>query len=111
MKHFKPSDFLVARWLAIAGAAGAAIAQAFAYFTDNSYWNTVAFVAVLLALAAIAWLWRAIISRTYELAEVVQESDEQQRVVKQLHRELDIHRSLERELVEARQAAESAVMA
>ena len=111
MKYFKPNDFLVARWLAIAGAAGAAIAQAIAYYTTNSYWNTVAFVAALLSAAAVAGLWRAVSSRTSALVEAVQESDDQQRVMKQLHRELEIHRNLERELVEARQAAESAVMA
>src|SRR3990167_198152 len=111
MKYFKPNDFLVARWLAIAGAAGAAVAQAIAYYTTNSYWNTVAFVAALLSAAAVAGLWRAVSSRTSALVEAVQESDDQQRVMKQLHRELEIHRNLERELVEARQAAESAVMA
>ena len=111
MKYFKPNDFIVARWLAIAGAAGAAIAQAIAYYTTNSYWNTVAFVAALLSAAAVAGLWRAVSSRNSALVEAVQESDEQQRVMQQLHRELEIHRNLERELVEARQAAESAVMA
>ena len=111
MKYFKPNDFIVARWLAIAGAAGAAIAQAIAYYTTNSYWNTVAFVAALLSAAAVAGLWRAVSSRNTALVEAVQESDDQQRVMQQLHRELEIHRNLERELVEARQAAESAVMA
>ena len=111
MSHFKPSDFLVARWLAIAGALGAAIAQAFAYFTANAFWNTVAFCAALLALAAIAGLWRAIGIRTHALAEVVEESDQQQRVMGDLQRELEVHRNLERELVQAKQTAEAAVMA
>ena len=111
MKYFKPNDFIVARWLAISGAAGAAIAQAIAYYTTNPYWNTVAFVAALLSAAAVAGLWRAISNRNVALVEAVQESDDQQRVMKALHRELEIHRNLERELVEARQAAESAVMA
>ncbi len=111
MSHFKASDFLVARWLAIAGALGAAIAQAFAYFTANPYWNTVAFCAALLALAAVAGLWRAIRLRTNALAEVVEESGQQQRVMGDLQRELEIHRNLERELVQAKQTAEAAVMA
>ena len=111
MKYFKSNDFLVARWLAISGAAGAAVAQAIAYYTTNSYWNTVAFVAALLSAAAVAGLWRAVGSHTSALVEAVQESDDQQRVMEQLQRELEIHRNLERELVEARQAAEAAVMA
>ena len=54
MKQLRSVDFVIARWLAIAAAAGAAVAQGFAYFTQQPYWNTVAFVAVLIALAAIA---------------------------------------------------------
>ena len=111
MKYFKPNDFLVARWLAIAGAAGAAVAQAFAYFTDNSLWNTLAFVAALLAVAAVAGLWRGVTSRSVALVEAVHVTDEQQQALSALHTELEIHRSLERELLEAKQTAESAVMA
>ena len=111
MRRIKRSDFLVVRWLAIAGALGAAIAQAIAYFTEQAYWNTVAFVAALLAVAAIAALWRAFAARDEALEDVVQESAEQQRVMAALQRELEIQRNLERELVEAKKAAESAVMA
>jgi signal transduction histidine kinase/DNA-binding response OmpR family regulator/HPt (histidine-containing phosphotransfer) domain-containing protein len=111
MRQLFNADFQVVRWLAVAGAAGAAVAAAFAYYTENPFWNTVAFVAALLAVWAIAALWRGLARRNEALAEVVQESSEQQRVMEALHRELEIHRNLERELVEARQAAESAVMA
>ncbi len=111
MSRLKANDFLIARWLAIAGAAGAAIAQAFAHFTANAYWSTAAFVAALFAIAAVAGLWRAVSSRTEALVEAVHESDEQQQVLQALHKELEIHRNLERELLEAKQTAESAVMA
>ena len=37
----------------VAGFGVAAIAEAFGYFTENPYWNTVGFVAALLAVAAI----------------------------------------------------------
>ena len=111
MSRFKANDFLVARWLAIAGAAGAAVAQAFAHFTANPYWNTAAFVAALLAVAAIAGLWRALSSRNEALVDAVQESSDQQQVLQALHTELEVHRNLERELLEAKQTAESAVMA
>ena len=80
MKQFEPKDFIVARWLALAGAAGAAVAEAFAYFTANPYWNTVGFVAALLAIAAIVGLWRSVASHSTALAEAVQESGEQQRI-------------------------------
>ena len=111
MKHLLPSDFLVVRWLAIATAAGAAVAQGFAFFSRNAYWNTVAFVAALLAVAAVAALWRAMGLRGKALANVVEESGEQARIMEQLQRELEVHKSLERELVEAKQTAEAAVMA
>ncbi len=111
MQGFNPSSFLVARWLAIAGAAGAAVAEAFAFFTANPFWNTVGFVAALFAVAAILGLWRAVSTRSNVFVEAVQESGEQQKTLQALHTELEIHRNLERELVEAKQAAESAVMA
>ena len=111
MKRLRSFDFIVFRYLAIATAAGAAIAQAFAYFTKQAYWNTVAFVAALITLAAIAGLWRAAARRHDALNEVVVESEQQQEVMQALNAELEIHRNLERELVEAKQTAESAVMA
>ena len=79
MEKLKSPDFLVARWLAIAGAAGAAIAQGFAYFTANAYWNTAAFVAVLIVVAAIAGLWRAASTRNNALVEATIESEQQQK--------------------------------
>ncbi len=111
MDQVKVSDFLVIRWLAIAGAAGAAVAQAIGYVTENKFWNTAAFVLALLAVAGVAALWRALRSRNEALVEVVQESTDQQQVMSALQRELEIHKNLERELVEAKQTAESAVMA
>jgi signal transduction histidine kinase/DNA-binding response OmpR family regulator/HPt (histidine-containing phosphotransfer) domain-containing protein len=111
VNHFKPNDFLIVRVVAIAGAGGAAVAEAFAYFTENALWNTAGFVAALFAVAAIAGLWRVVSSRNDALVEVVHESAEQQQALQALHTELEIHRNLERELVEAKQTAESAVMA
>ena len=111
MKRLHSIDFIVARYLAIAAAAGAAVAQAFAYYTQQPYWNTVAFVAGLITLAAIIGLWRAASRRHEALNEVVVESEQQQEVMQALNAELEIHRNLERELVEAKQTAESAVMA
>ncbi len=111
MKPPHSIDFIVARWLAIAGAAGAAVAQGFAYYTEKPFWNTAAFAGVMLTLAAIAGLWRAASHRNSALVVAAVESEQQQEVMQALNAELEIHRNLERELVEAKQTAESAVMA
>jgi signal transduction histidine kinase/DNA-binding response OmpR family regulator/HPt (histidine-containing phosphotransfer) domain-containing protein len=111
VKRPNTTQLLVARWLAIASAFGAAIAQGIAYFTANAVWNTTAFVAVLIALAAVAGLFRVVSRRGSALTEIVAESEQQQEVMQALNAELEIHRNLERELVEAKQTAESAVMA
>ena len=116
MRHFKSSDFLVVRWLAIAGAAGAALAQVVAYFTENSPMVTriisaAGFVAALLAIAGVAAMVRGIRQRNEAMEEVVQESTEQQKVMGALQRELEIHKNLERELVEAKKAAEASLSA
>jgi uncharacterized membrane protein YfcA len=68
MRQLFNADFQVVRWLAVAGAAGAAVAAAFAYYTENPFWNTVAFVAALLAVWAIAALWRGLARRNEALA-------------------------------------------
>ncbi|GAB2503893.1 hybrid sensor histidine kinase/response regulator [Arenimonas alkanexedens] len=108
---FKPNDALIVRWLALAGAAGAAFAVAFSYFSDNWLWQVVAMIASLLAVAGIAGLWRAFHLRNRALAAVAQQSGEQHREVNALQEELALHRRLERELTEAKQAAEAAMMA
>ncbi|KFN42408.1 hybrid sensor histidine kinase/response regulator [Arenimonas oryziterrae] len=111
MNRFKPNDALLVRWLAIAGAGGAATAAAFAHFKDNPLWATCALIAALLAAAGIAGLWRAFHLRNRALDEYSHEQGEQKREVSALQQELEIHRQLERELTEAKQAAESAMMA
>jgi signal transduction histidine kinase/DNA-binding response OmpR family regulator/HPt (histidine-containing phosphotransfer) domain-containing protein len=107
----KPNDALIVRWLALAGAAGAATAAAMSYFSDNWLWQSLAFIASLLAMAGIAGLWRAFHLRNQALAQAAQQTGEQSREVNALQEELALHRRLERELTEAKQAAESAMMA
>ena len=104
-------DALIVRWLAIAGAAGAAIAAAISHFSDNWLWQSLAFVAALLALAGAAGFWRAVTLRNRALVQAAQTTGEQTREVNALQEELALHRRLERELTEAKQAAESAMMA
>jgi signal transduction histidine kinase/CheY-like chemotaxis protein/HPt (histidine-containing phosphotransfer) domain-containing protein len=107
----KPSDALIVRWLALAGAFGAAAAAGMSYFSDNWLWQAVAMIASLLAVAGIAGLWRAFFLRNQALADAAQQTGEQTREVSALQEELALHRRLERELTEAKQAAESAMMA
>jgi signal transduction histidine kinase/CheY-like chemotaxis protein/HPt (histidine-containing phosphotransfer) domain-containing protein len=107
----KPNDALIVRWLAIAGAAGAAAAAAMGHFSDNWLWQTAALIAALLAVAGIAGLWRAFSLRSRALAHAAQQTGEQSREVNALQEELALHRRLERELTEAKQAAEAAMMA
>ncbi|MBW8311667.1 MAG: response regulator, partial [Rhizobium sp.] len=104
-------DALIVRWLAISGAAGAAIAAAISHFSDNWLWQSLAFVAALLALAGAAGFWRAVSLRNRALVQAAQTTGEQTREVNALQEELALHRRLERELTEAKQAAESAMMA
>ncbi len=107
----KPNDALIVRWLALAGAAGAAVAAAMGHFSNNWLWQALALVASLLAVAGIAGLWRAFHLRNRALVQAAQHTGEQTREVSALQEELALHRRLERELTEAKQAAESAMMA
>ncbi|MFY2762828.1 ATP-binding protein [Arenimonas sp. MALMAid1274] len=107
----KPNDALIVRWLAIAGAAGAAAAAAMGHFSDNWLWQSLALIAALLAVAGIAGFWRAFHLRNRALQHAAQQTGEQTREVNALQEELALHRRLERELTEAKQAAESAMMA
>ncbi len=107
----KPNDALIVRWLALAGAAGAATAAAMSNFSDNWLWQSLAFIASLLAMAGIAGLWRAFRLRNQALEEAAHQTGEQSREMNALQEELALHRRLERELTEAKQAAESAMMA
>lgn len=106
-----PNDALIVRWLAISGALGAAIAAAMGHFSDNWLWQSAALIAALLALAGAAGVWRAFTLRNRALQQAAQATGEQTREVNALQEELALHRRLERELTEAKQAAESAMMA
>ncbi|PRH81506.1 hybrid sensor histidine kinase/response regulator, partial [Arenimonas caeni] len=81
------------------------------HFSDNWLWQTIALAAALLAFAGAAGFWRAVHMRNRALEQATQTSGEQTREVNALQEELALHRRLERELTEAKQAAESAMMA
>src|SRR5687767_2022978 len=107
----KPNDALVVRLVAIAGAGGAAIAALFANFSTQPIWPILALGASLLAIAGIAGMWNAFRKRSAALSEVSASSGEAKKEMDALQEELATHRRLERELTEAKQAAEAAMMA
>ena len=107
----KPNDALVVRLVAIAGAGGAAIAALFANFSKQPIWPILALGASLLAIAGIAGMWSAFRKRSAALNEVAHSSGEAKKEMDALQEELATHRRLERELTEAKQAAEAAMMA
>ncbi len=110
-QKFKSGDALIVRWIAIAGAGGAAIASAFAHWSNQQVWQSVAFVLALLAIAGIAGLWYAVAKRNEALTAASEQTHEQKREVSALNEELAVHRELEKELTIAKQTAESAMMA
>lgn len=111
MKIFKSKNTLLTHWLAIVGAGCAAAAAGFGYFNNNPYWAGVAFIAALLAIVEIIVLWRLFNANKTALTEAISECVQQKHEVDTLTQELEIHRRLERELTEAKQIAESAMMA
>ncbi|MEO8003071.1 MAG: ATP-binding protein [Arenimonas sp.] len=111
LQKFKSGDALLVRWIAIAGAAGAAIASGFAHWSNQQVWQSIALIAALLAIAGIAGLWYAMARRNEALLAASEQTHEQKREVTALNEELAVHRELEKELTVAKQAAESAMMA
>ncbi|MCJ0825632.1 ATP-binding protein [Luteimonas sp. 50] len=99
------------RWLALGAAAGAALALALERFGMSGPWTSVALLLVLLALFAITAYLHA--SRRRDAAW--QRADERVRrgeaAIGELQREIDRHTVLEQQLLQAKQEAESAVMA
>ncbi|MGH8499829.1 MAG: sensor histidine kinase, partial [Methylococcales bacterium] len=111
LQKFKSGDALVVRWIAIAGAGGAAIASGFAHWSNQQAWQSVALILALLGVAGIAGLWYAVAKRNEALLTASEQTHEQKREVTALNEELAVHRELEKELTVAKQAAESAMMA
>jgi signal transduction histidine kinase/CheY-like chemotaxis protein len=99
------------RWLALGAAAGAALALALDRFGLSGPWTSVALLLVLLALFAIT----AYLHASRRRDDAWQRADERVRrgeaAISELQREIDRHTQLEQQLLQAKQAAESAVMA
>ncbi|HET7126848.1 MAG TPA: ATP-binding protein [Lysobacter sp.] len=109
MRERRP--LLTIRWLALGAGGGAAAALALEMFGLDGPWQSIALLLVLLAVFAIsAWLY-ATREREQDLSESVARTRHGQELIEQLQSEIDRHTRLEQELVKAKQAAESAVLA
>ena len=102
---------LTTRWLALGAGGGAALALALDQFGLAGPWQRVALLLVLLALFSIsAWLY-ATRERERDLSETSERERHGQELIERLQQEIDHHTRLEGELTQAKQTAESAVLA
>ncbi len=104
-------NLLVTRWLALGAAAGVALALVIESLGVQGPWQMIALVLALLALFAtttFAFTVQLRESRLQEHAELNRRSSEE---INALQQEIDRHTQLEQELTQAKQEAESAVMA
>ena len=102
---------LTTRWLALGAGGGAAFALALDQFGLAGPWQRIALLLVLLALFAIsAWLY-ANRERERDLSDAGERERHGQELIERLQQEIDHHTRLEWELTQAKQAAESAVLA
>jgi len=106
-----PSPMPVARWLALGGAGGAAAALLLAHLGLSGPWPTVALVLALLAVFAITVFLFSARRSDRALHLTVERARRREEAIGELKRELDRHTQLEQQLRQAKQAAESAVMA
>jgi signal transduction histidine kinase/DNA-binding response OmpR family regulator len=99
------------RWLALGAAAGAALTLLLGQIGLDGPWQSVALVLVLLALFATAGIVLFMRQRDRQMDEAEQRAMRDEAELGELQRELDRHTQLEAQLRQAKQAAESAVMA
>lgn len=105
------ADAPLIRWLALAGAGGAAILSGLDLLGDRGPWSGIALISALLGVAAAAGLLRSQRRHKPQLARIAAQGGAKAAEVTALHEELALHRELERELMLAKQAAEAATMA
>src|SRR3954470_14975421 len=99
------------RWLALGAAAGAALAVGMATLGFNGPWQSIALVLALLAVfATTAFLFSAR-RRDKAWLQIDERARLGEETVDALQREIDRHTQLEQQLIQAKQAAESAVLA
>ena len=109
MRERRP--LLTTRWLALGAGGGAACALALDQFGLAGPWQKIALLLVLLAMFAIsAWLY-ATHERERDLSETSEKARHGEELIERLQQEINHHTRLEHELTQAKQAAESAVLA
>ena len=104
-------NLLTARWLALGAAAGASLLLALETFGVASPWHGAALVLALLAMFATLVVTIAINGREHLMQEQGERARRGEAELNALQSEIDRHTKLEGQLVQAKQAAESAVMA
>jgi signal transduction histidine kinase/CheY-like chemotaxis protein len=99
------------RWLALGAAGGAALAVGMETWGFTGPWQSIALVLALLAVfATTAFLFSAR-RRDKAWLQIDERARRGEETVDALQREIDRHTQLEQELIQAKQAAESAVLA
>jgi signal transduction histidine kinase/CheY-like chemotaxis protein len=106
-----PSPTPIARWLALGGAGGAALALLLGNLGLSGPWPTIALVLALLAVFAITVFLFTARRSERALHRTAERARRREEAIGELKRELDRHTQLEQQLRQAKQAAESAVMA
>lgn len=106
-----PAPALIARWLALGAAAGAALSLALERFGPAGPWQGIALLLILLALFTISAYLHASRHRDRQWQQADERARRGESAISELQQEIDRHTQLEKQLVHAKQAAESAVMA
>ncbi|WP_235972865.1 hybrid sensor histidine kinase/response regulator [Luteimonas sp. MC1895] len=102
---------LMMRWLALGAAAGAALTLVLDVMGMEGPWQHAALVLVLLALFAVIALHVGLHRRDQQIEEADERARRDEGVMEQLQAQIEQHTQLEQQLRQAKQAAESAVMA
>jgi signal transduction histidine kinase/CheY-like chemotaxis protein len=101
----------IVRWMALGAAAGAAMAVALEFSGFTGPWQSVALVLALLAVFAIVAFLLDTGRRERQWLKTDERARRGEETVGELQREIDRHTQLEQQLMQAKQAAESAVLA
>ena len=104
-------NLLTIRWLALGAAAGASLALVVEQFGVEGPWQMIALVLALLALFASVTLAFAVRLREQRILQQEESGRRSAQEISALQKEINRHTQLEAELTQAKQAAESAVMA
>ena len=110
LSRARPSTLML-RWFTLGAAGGAAMTMLLHVIGMEGPWQGIAMVLALLAVFGVIAVVYNMKARERQLEEADERVRRDEEVLNELHRELDRHTQLEQELRQAKQAAESAVMA